>query len=170
MSQFLMEQLYNEHHLLRFLNTLFEHSASVKIVDACITGEEQFPRELLIEAFTSQGEVLQLEIQYKSRDQFCDWSPSSWQALRHSTERRRVLVQIVDFICTKNEHAHSVYRFFDRLNVNPAVFGPQYPSKLEVHVIEMPKWTMLNLDPSARSEQEQPLCRLFSEWSCLVNR
>lgn len=154
----LMETLHEEVQLKRFLNEMFDDTGSTKIVDACIVQGADRQSAMIVEALTNQGEELRVDFQFLAKEQSDAWSPSAWQpAMRSSC--RRILVQIVDFICTKSEHAHSIYRFFERYPSEVRSVPGGRAAQLEVHVIELPKWTLLGGEHSWQLDQSS-----FANW------
>jgi hypothetical protein len=120
--------------LIDALNALLVDSGGMSIVDLHLVVPEssnRIGREGV--ALVSNGECVRLEFEYHRRDQSSDWSTVSWKPGAHNSDRR-FMIQVVDFFCTKSEHAHSVYRFFDRQARSEA----RLP-RLEVHVLELPK-------------------------------
>jgi hypothetical protein len=142
------ERVCPEYVVLQFLNAMFAETGALKVVDL----REKEQETQIFDAQTSQGESLSIQIERLTRHQFREWTPSVWKPYERS-EMRRVIVQICDFICTNNEHAHSVYRFF-----GPYGERNRQPH-LEVHVIELPKMALRHLE---ETEYEQLECSLHA--------
>ncbi len=153
-----LELLSQTFFVERFLNALFTESSAYKVVavhrlDDC--GGLRFQAQL------SHGDTLLVDIQRLDRHQFSEWTPSAWRPhAKVNAHQRRVLVQICDFICTNQEHAHNVYRFFS------ANGGRERIPQLEVHVIELPKLALRRLDERGSSDSESLFSMLNSFKIC----
>ncbi len=144
-----LELLSQTFFVERFLNALFAESGAYKVVAVHRLDDGG---GLRFQAKLSQGDTLMVDIQRLDRHQFSEWTPSAWRPhARVNAQQRRVLVQICDFICTNQEHAHNVYRFF------AAHGGRERNPQLEVHVIELPKLALRRLDEREAPDNEQPL-------------
>jgi hypothetical protein len=118
----------------RLLSVLFAESTGERPVRF---EERQFDSErhrlTCGRALLDSGEWLDIEVQYYSAAHHDWWTPSAWRNMV-SHNRRKTVLQLVDFCCTRNARGYSVFRF------HRALHEPSLRPPFEVHLLELPKW------------------------------
>ncbi len=123
---------------MQVLNSLLAVSGAHQLVDLKMDRFcEEAPATVAITAtaLSSSGQLVRISLQYFSADSSQQWSPTAWVGAER-VDQSHMIFQFVDFFCTRNDHAHSVYRFFGKRGK----YDARCAANLEVHVVELPKW------------------------------